>query len=150
VAKESTRNHWIFNVSERTLNTWKHKNPRFLQSLKKGKWLADARAAEALFRRALGCSQRAVKNFQCKGTTFEHPYTVDYPPDTTAAIFWLKNRQSELWRDMQYLDDSGGVDAAKPVEEWSRTRIGAELTQRGALPINGQAQCFDGSSRNPC
>lgn len=22
-----------------------------------------------------------------------------YPPDTTAAIFWLKNRQKDKWRD---------------------------------------------------
>jgi hypothetical protein len=29
----------------------------------------------------------------------EVPYTERYPPDTAAAIFWLKNRQPKHWRD---------------------------------------------------
>jgi hypothetical protein len=29
------------------------------------------------------------------------PYTEHYPPDTTAAIFWLKNRRRNEWRDRQ-------------------------------------------------
>ena len=27
------------------------------------------------------------------------PYTEHVPPDTTAMIFWLKNRRPEQWRD---------------------------------------------------
>ena len=30
-----------------------------------------------------------------------------YPPDTTAAIFWLKNRKPEEWRDKQAVEHSG-------------------------------------------
>jgi hypothetical protein len=32
------------------------------------------------------------------------PYQEHYPPDTVAAIFWLKNRQKEKWRDKQEVD----------------------------------------------
>lgn len=31
-------------------------------------------------------------------------YIEHYPPDTTAAIFWLKNRQPEKWRDRKEID----------------------------------------------
>ena len=31
-------------------------------------------------------------------------------PDTTAQIFWLKNRKPETWRDKQQIEHSGGVD----------------------------------------
>ena len=37
------------------------------------------------------------------------PYTEHYPPDTTACIFWLKNRQKAAWRDRQEVEHSGKV-----------------------------------------
>jgi len=73
----------VFDVSKQTLNTWKQKYPEFLDSLKEGKPLADARVANALYNKALGYEKND-----------KH-----YPPDTTACIFWLKNRQPEKWRD---------------------------------------------------
>ena len=33
----------------------------------------------------------------------------EMPPDTTAAIFWLKNRQPDKWREKQELAHSGDV-----------------------------------------
>ena len=35
-------------------------------------------------------------------------------PDTTAQIFWLKNRKPEKWRDKQDIDLSGKVDTGNP------------------------------------
>jgi len=37
------------------------------------------------------------------------PTTKHYPPDATSAIFWLKNRQRDKWRDKQDVVHSGGV-----------------------------------------
>ena len=34
----------------------------------------------------------------------EVPCTVEYPPDTTAASLWLRNRQPRLWRDKHEID----------------------------------------------
>ncbi len=34
----------------------------------------------------------------------------DVPPDTTAAIFWLKNRKPVEWRDQQHLELNGNVN----------------------------------------
>lgn len=89
----------VFGVTERTFNTWKSAHPEFLQSLKNGKALADANVAESLYHRALGYSHPAVKIMTLGGAIEQVPYTEHYPPDTAAAIFWLKNRQPKKWRD---------------------------------------------------
>ena len=91
----------FFDVSEQTLNAWKKAHPAFLESLKEGKAVADAEVAEKLFRRATGYEHKAVKIVADAKTGAEHQveYIERYPPDTTAAIFWLKNRRPDLWRD---------------------------------------------------
>lgn len=91
----------FFEVSEQTLNAWKKAHPAFLESLRSGKEFADAEVAEKLFRRATGYEHKAVKIVADAKTGAEHQveYTERYPPDTTAAIFWLKNRRPDLWRD---------------------------------------------------
>lgn len=91
----------FFGVSEQTLNAWKKSHPVFLESLKEGKAAADAEVAEKLFRRATGYEHKAVKIVADAKTGAEHQveYIERYPPDTTAAIFWLKNRRPDLWRD---------------------------------------------------
>jgi hypothetical protein len=37
--------------------------------------------------------------------------TKHYPPDTTAAIFWLKNRQPGKWRDKTIVDNNINLGA---------------------------------------
>lgn len=37
-------------------------------------------------------------------------------PDTTAQIFWLKNRRPDKWRDKQNVELSGGVKMNNPYE----------------------------------
>lgn len=95
----------LFGVTERTLNQWKKTYPEFLQSLKKGKNIADANVASRLYNRAIGYDCRATKFATSEGhITDSKEYIEHYPPDTTAAIFWLKNRQPEKWRDRKEVD----------------------------------------------
>jgi transcriptional regulator with XRE-family HTH domain len=91
----------ILGVSVRTVNYWKSKSSEFLHALKSGKIGADANVADSLYQRALGYSHKAVKIFADPktGKKVIVPFTERFPPDTTACIFWLKNRQRELWRD---------------------------------------------------
>jgi hypothetical protein len=96
----------VFEVSEVTLNSWKKKFPLFLKSLKRGKAIADGQVVESLFKRATGYSHPDSQIFYNSKTkevivekTVKH-----YAPDTTAAIFWLKNRQPEKWRDKHEVD----------------------------------------------
>lgn len=89
----------IFGVSEQTLNTWKQKHPKFLESIKRGKAPADAEVAEKLFHRAKGYSHTEDKLFYHEGEITVVETTKHYPPDTAAASLWLRNRQPERWRD---------------------------------------------------
>ena len=95
----------FFSVSEQTLNKWKKDYPEFLESLKKGKNIADANVASSLYTRAIGYNCKATKFATSNGKiTDSKEFIEHYPPDTTAAIFWLKNRQPEKWRDKKEVD----------------------------------------------
>ena len=93
----------FFGVSEQTVNAWKQRHREFLESIRAGKDLADADVAERLYERAMGYSHDAVKIFADAKTGDKHvvEYRKHYPPDATAARFWLTNRQPERWRNKQ-------------------------------------------------
>lgn len=99
----------FFGVDERTLNRWKHTEPEFCQSLTLGKEAADARVKQSLYRRAVGYSYDAVKIFMPAGadSPVYAPYVEHAPPDTTAAIFWLKNRDPDEWREISRTEHTG-------------------------------------------
>ena len=98
----------IFSVSEQTLNAWKDKYPEFLESLTRGKTMADANIAKSLYHRALGYShiETITATFQGK-ITDSMDVIKHYPPDTPAATLWLKNRQPLKWRDKQDIEITG-------------------------------------------
>jgi hypothetical protein len=54
------------------------------------------------------------------------PYVEDVPPDTTAAIFWLKNKDPAHWRDAWQVEHSLGkyIISDKPMtqEQWIKER----------------------------
>lgn len=93
-----------FEVSEKTINTWKLKHKEFSTALKEGKMYSDAMVAKALYGRALGVKVKEVKTND-DGTVVETVKEV--PPDPTSMIFWLKNRQPDLWREKQSLEHTG-------------------------------------------
>lgn len=111
-----------------------------VQALKRGKAPVDIKVENALLKRALG--------FECEETTEEieeiptgkfdknnkpiykkkkHVKKIKkfIPPDTVAAIFWLKNRKPEQWKDKreQVVSTKDGVLAdlisglKEPVED---------------------------------
>lgn len=84
-----------------TLYRWKARFPQFSEALKAGKAAADDRVELSLYHKAIGYKHAAVKIFMPAGADAPvyAPYTEHVPPDTTAAIFWLKNRRPDLWRD---------------------------------------------------
>lgn len=98
----------ILGISTGTLDAWKKAHPSFLSSLKAGKEAADSNVADRLYKRAMGYTHDAVKIFANPTTGAEQivPFTEHYPPDTTACIFWLKNRQRARWRDRQEIDQT--------------------------------------------
>jgi hypothetical protein len=104
----------FFEVNEDSIHEWKKVYPEFSESLKKGKTLADANVGQRLYERALGFEHDSeeikVVSMGKEGSKIERvPIRKIYPPDTVAAIFWLKNRQPGKWRDKQEIQHSGEI-----------------------------------------
>lgn len=105
-----------FGVSETTLNNWKRKFPAFLTALKKGKDDADDQVIASLFHRATGYSHPDVHVSNYQGEITVTPLVKHYPPDTTAAIFWLKNRKPRDWRDKTEVTGADGTPLVPPID----------------------------------
>ena len=100
-------------VSYSTLCEWKdHRFPEILEALKKGKAPVDIEVENALLKRATGYTVtikkpikvKTKRQLKDKGTIEEeHIEFVEeetyIAPDTTAQIYWLKNRRRDKWSD---------------------------------------------------
>ena len=89
----------FLNICTATLYNWKNTYPDFLEAINSGKQNADAMVAKSLFHRALGYSHKEDDIRTCDNQVVITETTKHYPPDTTACIFWLKNRRRDQWRD---------------------------------------------------
>lgn len=107
----------FFGVNVATLYRWKNDHPSFCEALKEGKTEADARVVDSLYHRAVGYSYDSEKVFQFQGAIIRAPVREHVPPDTTACIFWLKNRQAADWRDKQEHEHRFGTTSEMSDEE---------------------------------
>lgn len=112
----------VFGVNERTINRWKRQHPKFCQAIKRGKEIADAEIARALYERARGFEFQEEVVLKCKrpgrdaGEELQTiTITRKLPPDTIACFFWLKNRQSKVWGD--------------------KSKVAAQPPRKGPVPI---------------
>lgn len=114
----------FFDVSEQTINAWKTQFPDFLESVKAGKVMANANVADRLYQRALGYSHPEVHISNYQGEITQTPITKHYPPDPTSAIFFLKNREKEKWRDRieQEVSGAGGGPLVVEITRFSDTK----------------------------
>ncbi len=103
----------FFDVATSTVDKWIAERPEFSGAVKEGRAVADAQVGERLYQRAIGYSHAEDKIFNNNGTPLIVPTTKQYPPDTTACIFWLKNRQRDKWRDRLDHEHSGEVKITK-------------------------------------
>lgn len=102
----------FFEVCTRTIYRWKHAHDEFCQALKAGKDLADERVERSLYQKATGYMFTEQQAFRIKSGQYEEEVEVvdvekHAPADTTAAIFWLKNRRKDGWRDKHEHEVSG-------------------------------------------
>lgn len=96
-----------------TLKEWRQKEPTIQSTLKKGREVVDYEVENALYKKTLGYNVLLKKTFKLKRIEYnddgkkikEYEELVDgydethIPADTTAQIFWLKNRKPRKWRD---------------------------------------------------
>jgi len=98
-----------------TLYDWKNKYPDISEALKRGKEVIDRQVENALLKRALGYEYEEVKQIIEKDDKGKDRKRIEKTvkqviPDTTAQIFWLKNRKPAEWRDKQNLEVEGNLD----------------------------------------
>lgn len=78
--------------------------------VKKGKQYANCNVVDSMYHKAIGYEHddeeiKVVPLGSGEGSEIQRvKIRKIYPPDTTAAIFWLKNRQPDKWRDKQDID----------------------------------------------
>lgn len=86
-------------VGKTTIYNWEKEYPDFRMALRGGREHADANVASRLYARAMGYSHAEEEIKVVEGKVVRVPTVKHYPPDPGAAIFWLKNRQPELWKE---------------------------------------------------
>lgn len=102
----------FFGVNIRNFHVWKSKHVELSTALKVGKDVADERVKRALFQNAVG---------------YTSPDGQHFPPNTTACIFWLKNRRPDEWRE-KFEHDHGLTASREKLQELLRAveeRIGS-------------------------
>lgn len=111
-------------IAASTLYEWKKQYSEISEALKRGKEVVDRIVENALFDRACGGVHEVRKTFKVRQTYYDDKGRkcereelrtgideVYVPGDTTAQIFWLKNRKPEQWRDKVDYTGSMTVEA---------------------------------------
>lgn len=96
-----------------TLYEWQKNYSVFSDALKRGKEVVDRQVENALLKRALGYTYKEVTkevNEKTGELVVTKEVTKEVVPDTTAQIFWLKNRKPKEWRDKQEVTLDGQVN----------------------------------------
>jgi len=89
----------VLDVSPATLYRWKVQYLNFARVFKLGRKLADDRVERSLYSRAVGYSYLAEKPVMTRHGQTTMEYRAHIPPDTAAAVWYLKNRRPDRWRD---------------------------------------------------
>lgn len=117
-------------IAYSTLRVWKEKYPALSAALKKGKEVTVLEVENALLKRALGYSYvETRREVDADGKKKVVRTEKQVLPDTTAQIFYLKNRCPERWRDRQNIELSSSIDdSAKEMEAYfeQQKKAGAE------------------------
>lgn len=114
-------------IAAGTLYDWKKKFPQISEALKKGKEVVDIQVENALLKRALGYSYTEVMVEESTDGTKRRETVKFIPPDTTAQIYWLKNRRPDKWRDKPAEEAGPKAEAAEDSLSRSLRELGEGL-----------------------
>lgn len=125
-----------FGVSTVCISNWQSKYPEFAEAIREGKVeVFDPKVERALAQRAMGYSVDVEEvKIDKNGNVIRYTTRKHFPPDTTACIFWLKNRKGEQWRDVWKIDHSGKLQYEGMTAEQVLEEIRKEAAELGILP----------------
>ena len=93
-------------ISYSTFREWKKKFSALSAVLKKSKDVVDRQVENALFKSAIGFEYEEETVTNAGDVVAVRKYS---KPNTTAQIFWLKNRKRNQWTDKSEVDVTGAV-----------------------------------------
>ena len=93
-------------ISYSTFREWKKKFSALSAVLKKSKDVVDRQVENALFKSAIGFEYEEETVTNAGDVVAVRKYS---KPNTTAQIFWLKNRKRNQWTDKSEVDVTGTV-----------------------------------------
>lgn len=99
-----------------TVCDWKSRFSEFSEALKRGKAPVDIEVENALLKRAKGYKyiETVTEIYKdADGVERRHIRNIEkeVPPDSTAIIYWLKNRKPQQWRDRRDITIEAHTDA---------------------------------------
>jgi len=95
-------------VAYSTFRKYVDEKPELAAIVKQGKDYIDCQVEEALLKRALGYEYTEVtRELTGREMVVTKEVVKQVVPDTTAQIFWLKNRRPDDWRDKQTVEVPG-------------------------------------------
>ncbi len=113
----------FFEISVSTIYRWANAYKEFCDALKAGKEACDERVVRSLYNRAVGYTFDSEKIVVVDKKVERVAIKEHVAPDTTAQIFWLKNRRRDEWRDRQdhtMAGPNGGPIEVKDVSDTDR------------------------------
>ena len=131
----------FFGVAVSTFYKWKSEFAEFSEAIKSAKEIADERVERSLYHRAVGYTFDSEKVFQFQGEVVRAPTKEHVPPDTTAAIFWLKNRRPKDWRDVRQHEIGQPGDFDRLSDEELSEALAAEAKSIGFhMPVKANGR----------
>ena len=116
----------------RTTFLYALKSNRLVDTIKKVKEIPNKKVERALFKRAIGYQYIERKRERIKErfkSFLKRTVTIkEVPPDVTACIYWLGNRNSKRWRNKQEIEHTG--EAFRPIIVVSTGKVEDKLGQR--------------------
>lgn len=139
----------FFDVEESTINNWKKAHPEFLESIKKGKIIADAEVAHSLHKRAIGYQYDEITYEKIgagddiievsedgmepvKQDVYKKKVVIkEVVPDVAAQNIWLKNRRGKVdktaqrWADKHEVSgpDGGPIEIKQDLTKLSKEEL---------------------------
>lgn len=111
-------------ITVSTLYEWQKNHSEISEALKKGKEVVDILVENALLKRALGYEYEEERyEFEAGICVKKTVIKKHMPGDTTAQIYWLKNRKPDAWREKrEYVETEeegsmGGVIQIAPIAD---------------------------------
>lgn len=117
----------LFGVARCTIVDWQGAHPEFAVAIKLGREDAVDRVERSLYERAVGYQHPETKLLTVSqgagmpSVVERHRIVAHYPPDTAAALAFLKNKRPKDWKDKQEVEHTGKVTIeALLAESWKK------------------------------